>query len=961
MRFNCKRRLAVYAFSLLLLPSLLLAHTPTDPNFLQPQLFRNWTMLETAHFRIYYEARQKDNARRLARMAEPIHARISAWLQWQPKDKTDVVLVDTSDASNGNATVLPYNRSYLYLNVPVQGQAMDRSPWLEMLFIHEYTHIIQLDMVAGGARTSRDIFGRLSNFFTFLTFPQIFAPSWVTEGLAVYGESDNSQDFGRLHGAWFEASMRLEVARGLRSLTEESYEGYSNSRWPYGQIYLYGGYFFRFIEARYGRDRLREYVRRYGRNLIPWRMDSRAKKVFGISGQALWREFQAWLRDRFKPQLAAIRQEGLTPTRVLNDRPFLNSSLTAAANGDVYYYHDDSASYPQVRRLDASGRSETLFKVLGVQYLDWHDSRGLLISRSAVCDNLNLYTDLYLWKPGMAKPRRLTRCGRYPRTSWRPDGQAIAAVQLDRGRTRLVMLDAQGEMSEVLDAPPLGDVIGFLDFAPDGKSLLASVKREKSGWNLERFDLASRRWSKLTFNADMEVRPRYSADGQSVYFISDRHGVWNLRRLDLASGQVDTLSHVIAGIYEAVQMPDDRFTLVEYTARGLSVTALDQPRPASPSYAAVAMTPPRVHALTAAASLDTTQTQEKKYSPWASLRPRAWFPVFSIGAADNSFFGISIQGNDVLKFNRWQAMPVYYYGQSKLGGLFTYSFYNRVTFSATRQLYTRQNSDNSLRLLDDEVRLQLLFNYSFNSLDSSTYLAAGAAQESIDPQVQEGSATRNNSKDSLVGGIVRFDSTEIYLRAISPADGRIIDLTGESYDVIGNSDHQGQTWRLDWNEYVSLGRSHVLRLRLLGAQGDEGIRPYRLGGAEETLSELGGLTGLGRRVFALRGYASGLAELQGSNMALISAEWRIPLGLYYDGFFVPPLGLGRHSLRVFVDSGDAWHAGEDIRFKTGAGIEWNGETLLGYNMIPITLTVGAAHGFDKTGEDQIYVRLGLPL
>ncbi len=961
MRFYRLPGLCMLWLGLFLLPVSLQAHTPTDPNFTQPRLFRNWTVLETAHFRIYYEARQKDNALRLARMAEPIHARLSAWLQWQPKDRTDVVLVDTTDASNGNATVLPYNRSYLYLNVPAQGQGMDRSPWLEMLFIHEYTHIIQLDMVAGGAKTSRDIFGRLSNFFTFLTFPQIFAPSWVTEGLAVYGESDNSQDFGRLHGAWFEASMRLEVARGLRSLTEESYEGYSNSRWPYGQIYLYGGYFFRFIEQRYGRDKLREYVQIYGRNLIPWRMDSRAKKVFGISGQALWSEFQAWLGARFQPQLAAIEQQGVTPTRLLNDRPFLNLNLTAAANGDVYYYHDDSASYPQVRRLTASGKSEPLFKVLGVQYLNWHEQQGLLISRSTVCDNLNLYTDLYLWKPGMTKPRRLTKCGRYPRTAWRADGQAIAAVQLDRGRTRLVMLDAQGTSPEVLDAPPLGDVIGFLDFAPDGKSLLASVKREKTGWNLERFDLASRRWSKLTFNADMEVRPRFSADGRSVYFISDRHGVWNLRQLDLASGQITTLSHVIGGLYEAVQMPDGGYTLVEYTAKGLSVTALDEPRSTGPSCAAVAATPPRVQAITAAATLDRGQTKEKKYSPWASLRPRSWFPVFSLGASDNAFFGVSIQGNDVLKFHRWQAMPIYYYGQSKPGGLLSYSFYNRVTFSATRELYTRQNADNSVRLLDDEVRLQVLLNYSFNSLDASTYLAAGAAQERVDQQVLEGSASTDSSEDSLVGGIVRFDSTEIYLRAISPADGRIIALTGESYDVIGHSDHQGQTWRLDWNEYVSLGRSHVLRLRLLGAVGDEGIRPYQLGGAEEGLSKLGGMTGLGRRQFALRGYASGLADLRGPNMGLLSAEWRIPLGLHYDGLFVPPFGLGRHSLRVFVDSGDAWSGGGDIRFRTGAGIEWHGETLLGYNMIPITLTVGAAHGFDESGEDQIYVRLGLPL
>ena len=106
--------------------------------------------------------------------------------------------------------------------------------------------------LVGAPQVMRDIFGRSSDLFIFFAFPQLFAPTWVAEGIAVYGESDNASTYGRLNSAFYDAMMRMEVQRGLASLTEVSYN--SGHRWPYGQQYLYGAYFFKFVEAYYGRD-----------------------------------------------------------------------------------------------------------------------------------------------------------------------------------------------------------------------------------------------------------------------------------------------------------------------------------------------------------------------------------------------------------------------------------------------------------------------------------------------------------------------------------------------------------------------------------------------------------------------------------------------------------------------------------------------------------------------------------
>ena len=938
-----------------------LAHSPSDPNFAQPEIFQEWKTLHTPHFNIHHLAAHQEYARQMATLAERVHSRLSGWLGWQPQEPTEVVIMDSVDFSNGGASPLPYNRFYIFMPTPVAGQIADNNPWMEMVFTHEYVHILQLDMASGVPEVMRNILGRPINLFSWAFFPQIFAPSWVTEGLAVYGESDNDGGYGRLNSAWYEAQMRMEVQRGLRSLTEISFEGYSGGRWPDGQIYLYGAYFFKFIEERYGRENVKNYIEVYGSNIIPWRMDKRARQIFGKPAKQVWAEFQDYLKQRFEPQLLALKQQAETTTRTVYDAPYTNAELTASGKGDLYFFHDSGSSHPEVRRLRADGVSEPLFDVSYVLNMDWQEQSGLLLSQFAVCDNNKLYADLYRWQPG-SSPERMTHCGRYPQAAWRPDGQAIAAVQLEQGLSRLVLLDAQGKNSRLLAELPLGDAIGNIAWSPDSQSLVASVKRQQTGWNLELFDVNTQRWQQLTLNNDVEVQPHFSRDGSEIYFLSDQGKVWNLRRIKLGGAQVETLSNTVSGITAAVEMPDKSYRLVEYTAHGEAITALEPATKPGKLYAARSTAAPLVKAVATALDYQPYPYQDvQDYSALSTLKPRSWFPLIDKNEDKTSFVGVTVNGADVLGFHAWSLTPLHYYEQKGLGGFAAYNFYNKLIVSAQRQFLVNGDVNAPVRYREDEIRYQALLNHSFNSLDSSVTLAAGVASEKISTEVFKGIGINQYSRDALTGAIARYDSTEFYWRSISLVDGRRIQLTDESYDGLGKSDHTGKTSRIDWNEYIGLGANHVLQLRLQGARGDRGIRPYILGGASETFNKLGGETGLGRRDFPLRGYPSGLASLTGTQFGIGTIEWRIPLGLYYDGWFVPPLGLGRHSLSVFADRGDAWNAGEKRQYKTGAGVEWNAETLIGYDLLHLNVTLGYAHGFDQGGGDRLYFRVLLPL
>jgi len=947
-----------------------LAQVQSDKNLLMPEITKEWKTLETPHFRIHHEAGQKEYAQNVAAVAERVHGRLSPWLVWQPLEPTELVILDTVDASNGSATPLPYNSVTIYLTPPVDGELMDQTPWLEFVLSHEYVHSLHLDMASGSPQVMRNIFGRSTDLFTLFDFPQIFAPTWVTEGLAVYGESGgyaaqngNAAHYGRLNSAYYEALMRMEVQRGLRSLTEVSFN--SGYRWPYGQVYLYGAYFFKFVEVNYGRDAVTNYIRVYGSNLIPFRMDSRSEEIFRKPAQEVWAEFQDYLRQRFAPQLAAIRQQNRFVTHAVYDALYANSALASASNGDLYFLHDDASSRPQIRRIRADGSSESLIDGRGVQEMHWHDEAGLLLSKYAVCDNTNVYADLYQWKPGMQSARRLTHCGRYTFAAWRPDGQAIAAIRSEYGVNSLMLLDTSGKMISVLADIPMGDALGSIAWSPDGTSLVAAIYRKQTGWNLELLDVNKHLWHAITSGTDLVVRPQFSADGGEIYFLSDHGKIWNLRRLKLGSNKIETISNTTSVITEAVLMPDKSFRLVEYTPEGKAIIALaSPPEPGgtgNTAYATKAASAPAVDAISNRPDYKPyAYDGVKDYSPWSTLKPHSWFPLFDSSADQASYFGIIMSGSDALDFHRWRVVPLYYYDQKVLGGLASYNFYNNVTLSAQRQYSIQGEVAAPVRYRDEEVRYQALLHHSFNTLDSNLYLAAGVASEVINSQVIKGAGLDQTVSNKIAGVIAQFDNSRIYKLSISPVEGRRVQLLSESYDQLGDSDYNGNTSRLDWHEHIDLGGSHALHFRLLYALGDSGIRPYRLGGVSETLSLLGGETGLGRRDFPLRGYPSGLAGLTGSNMELVTAEWKIPLGYHYDGWFVPPLGIGRESLSLFVDSGDAWNHGETIELKTGAGVEWNVEALVGYDLYRLATTLGYAHGLDQGGENRLYLRVILP-
>ncbi|MEN8179899.1 MAG: hypothetical protein ABFS39_14955 [Pseudomonadota bacterium] len=936
--------------------------TMADINIGQPSISDEWRTLQTPHFNIHFVEHQRNFAQELAAIAEQVHTRLSASIGWEPDRRTEVVINDNLDPSNGMASPVPYNHSYLYLSPPSGGELMSHNHWLELLFTHEYTHTLHIDQVSGVPAGARKLFGRSTgSILPFFTFPQIWAPAWVAEGYAIHHESETG--YGRGGSALYNAMMRQEVIKGITPLTGESYEGYSGSRWPFGQVYLYGSYLFDYIEQRYGKKKLRQYMSTYSRNWVPWRMSNRAWSTLGVTGEQLWRDFEEYLEQRFAPQIAEIESLGGPAGRVVASTPYLNRMITSGPDGSLFYYHYDASSKPEIRQLNADGTDRTAAKLIGVTSLRYSPRHGLMITQLNICDNTRLYNDLLIMDPEDGDLERITECQRILRTDSDRAGGALYGVQGGEGVFALVRIAKDGAI-EVLDQLENGDVLGQISVSPDGGQIVASVKRLASGWNLERFDLTERRWSLLTTNPDLEMSPRFSSDGSELFFISDHGGYLNSRRMNLASGEVQTITNSLGYIAELEPSPGNGIWVVEYTGAGEVIRKISNPLSYSTAYSATAPGVIEVNNLATQPDFDTSQyTKDKEFSSLPTLTPTGWTPLLVYGTGHSDQVGLAINGKGVLGFHRWAAIPLFYIHPDlqEPGGLAYYDFYNRVILSASRDVDIQvegENPGDDAKVYDIEDHLQLLAHYPINNLDWNLDLAVGSAWQQIERRADD-PADEGQYEDTIGGTIISFSNAHRYLHSDGPTDGIQLSLTAESYDLFGSSDHVGKAFIGDFNGYLDLHHNHVLALDLLYAKGDDGIEPFTLHKSNDQFSDLGGFTKLGRREFALRGYPPS-SELVGTHLARGGLAWRFPIDRIYDGFAAPPFGVGRIWGNLFSETGAAWDRGEDRKFYSSVGLELSAEVLIGFDSINIPITLGIAHGLDsELGESEVYFRLGI--
>ncbi len=956
-----------------------ISHAEIIPAYTTPH--SNWYDLESKHFHILHDKGDLAIAQQSLKIAEASYAVLSQFFKTAPESKIYIGLANTFDYSNGFAMIAPRDATLINTMPSSSGTLLSSSDWYENVIVHELVHIFHLNQVTGIQKTLGRVFGK-SDLFS----PQNFQPAWIIEGLATYLETSYLKNT-RTASPNYENLMANEVQKGVRSFANINAGA---THWPYGSDYLYGSYFFLFLEENYGRDSIKAMVESYSDNNIPFRIVSNTIPATGKPLTALWREYTQWLNQRF--DYVKVKQKtlnggkggdknfGNAQQKVLSHTAFISSPLSH--NGKLYYTQNNRLKHTRIIEQHSNGYKKDLGKIQNGMLLDSHETSGILLSQTSACSASKIFSDLYVLNPRNKHLKRITHCSRYYNATWMADGERIVAFKKHGSFSSMELLNKKGKHLRTLYKGTSGDNISWIsvDGANDNTHVLLTRKIGKNNsFAIQEFNINNQSWKTILNDTTVKSSARYTDFFANSYTTnSDQNIIYTAQaqntntateifKLNKMTKVRQQLSH-FQGLAESPTLDSSNNTLyfIGTTPRGptlFSINAQQQKinsrRRAKVSQRVV--TKPKKLAFSLPKNVKAT------LQPYSALKstlvPTGRYPVY-LNTGAHKEIGLGLSGQDILFKHVWNAGLAYAPDLKTTTHAFRYTYDNKIAFSTNRAIEENNYHDK------DHTQLKEYNLNTINTLEAQHSIdlvgarfsvglgLAGIHKQRLNKLKDSDDNVLKNTRHGLIGLNLRYNSASLFPDKLGLNDGRTLSFSLETYDIFRkNEDITGLVGQFQWGEYFALGKTTLALKNILAIS---------RGGKNPALLTLGGSTSgnttpsaqhiaLNRRSFQLRGYAN--HAFSGTKLHTATLTWQIPLGAINKTASTPPVGLGKFGFNIFAETGRVWDSKSED-YKHALGAELRGELKLGYRLT-IPVNFGVARGLDKKrGEVTPYLNFG---
>lgn len=937
----------------------------------------DWRTLESDHFRVTYGPGLERLAARAAAVGEAAHARLSRELARAPRGKVDVLVTDFADVSNGTAVVFPSNRIVLYARPPVDEMSLSHfDEWIELVMVHELTHVFHADLAGPVGQGVRGVFGRVP--LSWPVFPATSGPTWSLEGLATVIESTHT-GAGRVYGSYHEMVLRTAVLEGAF----ESIDQMSGTSpvWPgAARVYVYGSMFLDFVARTRGPEALGEVVDKTATALVPpfLSFDGIGKRALGTSFTDLYDEWTRSLEATYGRLADSLRAEGLTVGERVAGAGYRAGFPRVGPDGRVAYASSDGRSTPVTRVFDpAKGTDRRLSRRNGLGPVSWLPDGRLITAQTEFLDPYRIVTDLY--RLGVdGSEERLTRGARLDQPDVAPDGRRVVAVESANGTNRLVVYDlVTGETTPVVASAP--DVHwAYPRWSPDGARIAAVRWREGAFHDVVVLDDRGTLLHEVTRDRAVDTGPAWSPDGRYVLFSSDRTGIPNLYAFDLEAGEeaaggataLRQVTNVLTGAFHPDVSPDGRWIyFTAYHADGFAIERI----PFDPATWRPA--PPVREELAAGgedrrkAVQDVPLAPPRPYSPILTVLPRHWLPTYESSNVTGTFLGLRTGGSDLVGRHAWTLEARYAPGDQRFEGAASYEYAGlgnpTLAVSASREWDgVRVNvGGNVARFLEREDVVDVSASIRHRRWRHSALLDVGIERVRRRFELHDAPGyVPTDPKDDLAGvrASAAFSNVQRHAFSISNEDGVVAAATlRRRWDL--DPARLGDGTLLDRGYDEAIGRvmaykavplvgfaNHVLAGRV-SARIRDGAAPalFGIGGAAAAGVDLvAGRVGGTSRLLPVRGFDED-ARI-GTRAWTGTLEYRFPLRSIGRGYRLWPVFLDRLSGAAFLDAGSAWCTTAQKETLPGCG-----------DAEDVILSAGAELGIDLTLFYNAAVRLGI--
>jgi len=582
-----------------------------------------WRTLETAHFVFHFPRDLDEWTRDVATRIEGERDAVRRLVGFAPPERVTVLVADPYNVANGSAYPFLHAPTMFFWPVPDEprGDEDTGHRWADLLAIHEFAHVAHL------ARPSRNPLRRaLDAALPTQIGPIGFeTPRWVWEGYATYVEGALTGG-GRPFGAWRPAFLRQWALEGKLP----TYAAVSAAGGFAGGEFAYyaGSAYFEWLVAQRGDSSLPHIWRR---------LTARTSRTFDEAFAGVFPGTPAELYARWSAEVTA---EAVAAERALREAPggLVEGALVQrlrGATGDPAVSPDGQRvalvvrspgrasrvvvwrTGPEPRDTTRRGRTppartrprqrvRDLEDVPAVPYLPppkrplatlrardgrafgaprWlPDGERVLVQRYEPLADGRLRPDLWLWDTQRHSVRRLTRGAGVRDADPSPDGLTALGVRCLRGWCDLARVSLGDGAVTTLAAGSPERTFARPRWAPDGKRFVVAEQRT-GRWHVVLGELGAGEPTLRDVgpvDGTLRYDPVFLRDGRAIVVTSERGGVPNLERVDLATGGLAPLTRVTGAAVAAEPIGATRdlyFLSLRSTGFDLRRLALDSVPP----------------------------------------------------------------------------------------------------------------------------------------------------------------------------------------------------------------------------------------------------------------------------------------------------------------------------------------------------------------------------------------------
>src|SRR5712671_2112088 len=429
-----------------------------------------WYIYKTDHFEIWYYPALAPHLERIAGYAESAYQQISADLKHDLSFKVELILFKTHsefeqeniDPGAGQEGVGAFAEPIVKRIVAPIDDPPDR---LYGLIVHELTHQFEFDIIPQGL-IRRSV------------------PLWVNEGLS---------DFER--GQWepldLMAVRDAAIADIIPKMTE--LEGYGGGGGPSRLIYNLGHAVFEFIEAKFGKEGIRQFLFSLRKSVIGGGEDA-YEEALRMKKDEFDQAFDRYLKDRFKP----FRDK---------ERP--------ADYGRDLSPNKEKTHFAEALSI-APSPSGDLIAAVTINRKDREIDIILLSSKDgSIVRNLTSGFDKDMGFDHIVL--RGERTNIMPYMSWSPKGDRLAYfVRTEKERTLIIQNVLTRKIEERIPLKSV-DEPESPSFSPDGKFVAFNALRNAVG-DIFTLNLETKEVTNITQDSFGDRAPSYSPDGKFLIY-----------------------------------------------------------------------------------------------------------------------------------------------------------------------------------------------------------------------------------------------------------------------------------------------------------------------------------------------------------------------------------------------------------------------------------------------------------